>query len=199
MIRSEKTVEIKRKVKKMLDHDRYQHTLGVAYTAVCLAMKYGEDLERAYLAGILHDCAKNIPDENRLKLCGQWGISCTKQEAKNPQLLHAKMGAYRAAHEFGISDEGILNAVTFHTTGRPDMTLLEKIVFVSDYIEPNRDRAKNLTEIRKTAFEDLDRAVCMIAYDTVEYLRDKGSEMDDRTAETYEFYHKLTENKGIKA
>lgn len=193
MIQSEKFVNIRKSVKKVLDRDRYQHTLGVAYTAACLAMKYGEDLDRAYIAGLLHDCAKYIADGERITLCRKWGISYSRAESRSPQLLHAKMGAYLAEHEYEITDQGVLSAIRYHTTGRPDMTLLEKIIYVSDYIEPNRDKAPNLAAYRQEAFTDLDRTVSLIAQDTIEHIKSRHYELDTLTADTYEFYRALTE------
>ncbi len=189
MVLDGKYLEIKKAIKKVLDKERYQHTLGVAYTAASLAMKYGEDIDRAFIAGILHDCAKNIPVDERVTKCEKWGIKMTDVERKNTSLLHAKMGAYLAKEQYGITDPGILSAVAYHTTGRAAMTLLEMIIYVADYIEPNRDRAPNLKEIRRTAFEDIDRAVFLIARDTIEYVSHKDSaDIDPASMAVYEYY-----------
>ena len=115
-----------------------EHTIGVAYTSVCLAMRYGEDLHKAELAGLLHDCAKCIPDDIKLDKCKRNNIPITKAQEQSPSLLHAKLGAFIAADHYRIKDQDILNAIENHTTGRPAMSLLEKIVFVADYIEPRR-------------------------------------------------------------
>ena len=143
----EKQIEIRKKLKKKLDTARYEHTLGVAYTAACLAMRYGADIQKAEVAGLLHDCAKCIPDEEKLQKCEKHHLPISDAERKNPSLLHAKLGAYYARQKYGITDEEILGAITWHTTGKPEMTLLEEIVFIADYIEPDRDRAPNLEEI----------------------------------------------------
>lgn len=189
---SDKYADIKKTVKKELSKERYQHTLGVAYTASCLAMRYGEDMERAYLAGLLHDNAKQIPDDEKIRIAEKLEIPISDAERENPSLLHAKLGAYYAESRFDITDPGILSAILFHTTGRPDMDLLEKIIFVADYIEPNRDRAKNLSELRSLAFKDLDRAVLRIAEDTMTFISLKdGVSMDPKTAEVVEYYKKL--------
>ena len=192
MIRDEKYLEIKRAIKKTLDKERYQHTLGVAYTAASLAMRYGEDLDRAFIAGILHDCAKNIAPAERIAKCEKWGIKMTDVERRNTALLHAKMGAFLAKEQYGINDPDILSAVAYHTTGRPAMTLLEKIIYVADYIEPNRDRAPNLKEIRSTAFEDIDRAVYEISRDTIEFVSKKDlADIDPTSMAVYEYYKNL--------
>ena len=89
---------------------------------------------------------------------------------------------------YGISDQKILNAITWHTTGKPDMTNLEKVIFIADYIEPGRDKAPNLTEIRKLAFIDLDECTYRILRDTMHYLRDQSDSMDETTEEAYLYY-----------
>ena len=130
--------DIQNKLRKNLKGSRFIHTLGVEYTSVCLAMKYEEDLEKAELAGLLHDCAKELPEKKMIKICRNHGEKISKMEFEQPFLLHGKAGACIAKDKFGIEDEVILNAIRYHTTGRPAMTLFEKIVFVADYIEPNR-------------------------------------------------------------
>ena len=133
--------------------------MGVMYTCAALAMVYDYDLEDAQAAGLLHDSAKCIPNKKKLKLCSQHDIPVSDFEKDHPFLLHAKLGAYVASSKYDIKDEEILTAITYHTTGRPGMSLLEKIVYISDYIEPMRDKAPNLAKVRKIAFEDLDE--CM--------------------------------------
>ena len=194
---AKKTEDDVRKLTKAMEETlsgkRFQHTLGVAYTAAAMAMKYGVDMKKALVAGLLHDCAKCMSDEKLLKLSEKENIEVTDVERRNPYLLHAKVGAMLANKEYDIDDEEILNAITYHTTGRPGMTDLEKIVFVADYMEPGRDKAPNLEKVRKLAFEDLDEAVRKILKDTLKYLEEeKGSdfEIDPMTAMTYEYYKK---------
>lgn len=178
----------KKLLKKYLDANRYEHTKGVMYTAACLAMRYGEDLEKAQLAGLLHDCAKCIPDTKKIKICIKHQIPMTETEQKNPFLLHAKVGAYIAKEKYGVADQEILNAIACHTTGKPDMTLLEKIIYIADYIEPMRNKAPNLTYIRKLAFEDIDRALFKILSDTLTYLKREPKNLDSMTIQAYEYY-----------
>lgn len=185
---------ITKDLKNSLDKDRYEHTIAVAYTAVCLAMKYEVDLDKAEIAGLLHDCAKGISDDKKLKKCLEHNISINETEKLKPSLLHAKLGAFIAMDKYGIQDKEIINAILKHTTGSQAMTMLEKIVFVADYIEPNRDKAKNLIEIRRIAFEDIDKAVYMIMRDTLEYLKKSNSPIDNQTQKAYEYYEKLTNN-----
>lgn len=190
MVMKGNVTTIRRSLKKKMDPLRYEHTLGVAYTAMCLAMKYGEDLYKAEMAGLLHDCAKCYPNEVQLTKCEKYNISITEVEKKNPSLLHAKLGAFLAMNKYGVTDMDIINAILNHTTGKPAMTLLEKIIFVADYIEPRRDKAPNLDMIRRLAFEELDAAVCVILKSTLDYLKNRDVVIDDMTVRTYEFYEK---------
>ena len=187
---NERLNKIKKTLKKELDKDRYEHTLGVMYTSACLAMANGYDMEKAQLAGLLHDCAKCIPNEKKLKICAKNNIPVTQVEKDNPFLLHAKVGAFLARVLYEIEDEEILHAISVHTTGAPAMNTLDKIVFIADYIEPKRDKAANLKEIRKTAFEDLDEALKMILCDTIHYLNGSKNDknIDPMTLETYHYY-----------
>ena len=183
---------LRKSIKKVQDGKRYEHTLGVEYTAAALAMRYGSDLEKAQIAGLLHDCAKCISDDEKLSICKKHKIPVTESEQKAPFLLHAKVGAYLAQHKYGVKDQDILNAITYHTTGRGNMSLLEKIVFVADYIEPGRKHAPNLGEIRFLAFQDLDKTLIRILKDTLSYLETSGGEVDPATEITYKYYSNLT-------
>lgn len=183
--------DIQNKLRKNLKGSRFIHTLGVEYTSVCLAMKYEEDLEKAELAGLLHDCAKELPEKKMIKICRNHGEKISKMEFEQPFLLHGKAGACIAKDKFGIEDEVILNAIRYHTTGRPAMTLLEKIVFVADYIEPNRKKADRLPELRRLAFENLDETVLQILEQTLDYLEKTGKQIDRHTMITRDYYKKL--------
>lgn len=186
--------KIKKYLKKHLTKERYHHTVGVAYTAMSMAMKYNpqpdnnEFMIKAEIAGLLHDCAKCMDNDKKIRICNKNQISYSKIEAENPYLLHGKVGAYIARKEFDILDEDILNAIIWHTTGRPDMSLLEKIIFVADYIEPSRRPIHELNLIRQLAFTDIDQAVIKILENTLKYLNEKGNPIDDMTQKTYDSY-----------
>lgn len=171
-----------------LKKNRYRHTLGVAHTSACMAMKYGCDIDSAYLAGLLHDVAKNLSEEDMLKAAKKYELKISSFEAKHPFILHGPVGACVARDDFDIENEDILNAICNHTTGRPDMSLLEKIVFIADYIEVGRDQAENLEFIRKLAFEDIDACLVKILQDTLAYLENSGSDIDEKTSVTAEYY-----------
>lgn len=179
---------IRKKLEKELDARRFEHTLGVAYTAAALAMRYQGDLEKAQLAGLLHDCAKCISNEKKLSICEKHHIPISEIERENPFLLHAKAGCYIARKQYHIQDQDILNAILNHTTGRPGMSLLEKIIYIADYIEPGRKQAPNLTRIRQLAFQELDQALLGILRDTLEYLESIDSPVDTMTRQTYDYY-----------
>ena len=178
----------KKTLRKYLDRDRFEHSEGVMDTAAALAMRYGENLEKAQIAGILHDCAKCIPDNKKLKICEKNHIEITEAEKCSPFLLHAKVGAYIAKEKYDIEDAEILDAIACHTTGKPAMTLLDKIIYISDYIEPMRSKASNLEEVRKMAFVDLDETLFKILSDTLVYLEKSSKKMDPMTMQTYEYY-----------
>ena len=182
--------DIKSMLKSSLKPSRFEHTIGVSDTAAALAMAYGFDSKKAYIAGLLHDCAKYMSNEELLDYCNENGLEVTEGELRAPHLLHAKVGAYMAKSKYHIYDKDILHAVCVHTTGCPNMSLLDKIIFVADYIEPNRDRAKRLDEIRQMAFYNLDFSILMILEDTMDYIKSKNQYLDNSTRETYEYYLK---------
>lgn len=190
---NQKINEMRLKLMKELDEPRYQHTVGVMYTAASMAMRYGADLEKALIAGLLHDCAKCIPGPEKILLCEEQGIPVTDIEQKNPGLLHAKLGAYLAHKEYGVEDEDILMSITSHTTGRPGMTLLEKIIYIADYMEPGRKELPNMAEVRKLAFEDIDKCLFRILKDSLVYLKSRDFATDPMTEETFEFYKAIME------
>ena len=128
--------KIQTKLKKEIDEHRFEHTIGVMYTAASMAMAHGYDLHKAQVAGLLHDCAKCIPNDKKLKLCRKNNIQMSDVEQSNPILLHGKLGAFVAQKKYDVKDKEILSAITFHTTGKPEMSVLDKIIFIADYIEP---------------------------------------------------------------
>lgn len=179
------------KVRQSQNDFRYQHTIGVMETAISLAERYHEDVKKAKIAGLLHDCAKGFSGKEKLELCPKYGLSISDAEMQNPSLLHAKLGAYLAKEEYGIQDEAILNAIRWHTTGRPKMTLLDKIIYVADYIEPNRNQAPNLDEIRRLAHVDLDECLFTILEASLAYLATRSEVIDPMTEQTYFYYKEL--------
>ncbi|MGN0273964.1 MAG: bis(5'-nucleosyl)-tetraphosphatase (symmetrical) YqeK [Chordicoccus sp.] len=180
-----------RKLSKYIDQNRWYHTQGVRFMSAALAMAHGADLKKAELAGLLHDCAKCISDSKKIKICDKNGIAITDVERNNPFLLHAKVGAYIARVKYGVTESDVLDAIRYHTTGRPGMTPLEQIVFIADYIEPRRNKSRHLPEIRKMAFRDLNECCYLILKDMLLYLNSKSGQIDSNTQDAYAFYEEV--------
>jgi predicted HD superfamily hydrolase involved in NAD metabolism len=158
--------------KEQLPQHRWEHTLRVAETSIRLARRFGADEQKAEVAAILHDYCKFWPDEQLVRWIMDRGLPEDLLQF-NKELWHAPVGAEVAEVRFGIQDEDILNAIRYHTSGRPQMSLLEKIVFLADYIEPGR-RFPGVEEVRKTAESDLDRAVLAALAKTIVFLIERG-------------------------
>ena len=176
-----------------LKESRIAHVAGCEGEAVMLAMHWGENPEKAATAGILHDITKRRSGEEQLKLCEEYGIICDEVEKRSPKILHAKTGAALARELFGISDS-VYEAIRWHTTGKPDMTLLEKITYLADYMEPNRD-FEGVEELRRLAYEDLDEAMCLGLRMSLEDLNRRGVEAHKDTEAALAWYSRAVEEK----
>lgn len=175
-----------------LSPKRIPHVQGCEWEAVRLAKRWGESEEDAAEAGILHDITKKLVLSEQLILSEKYGIINDTYETANVKLLHAKTGAALARDLFNISDR-VYSAIRWHTTGKPDMTLLEKIIYMADYIEPNRD-FPGVDKLRKLAYEDLDAAMALGLKMSLEDIRSYGAEPYEVTVSAYEWYKaKLTE------
>ena len=139
----------------------------------------------------MHDCGKRYSDDIILKKCIKHGIEVTEAELNALPVLHAKYGAWLAEHKYQITDREILDAIGCHTTGKPDMTVLDKILYIADYIEPRRFKAENLPLIRRLAYENLDETMYAILSGTLEYLDKKGGSIDPMTVEAYEYFKEM--------
>lgn len=180
---------LEEQMRQLLSEGRFTHSQGVVEVCHDLALIYGCDTNKACIAGILHDCAKQFTKEELLEECHKNQVLISEVEQQNPDLLHAKVGMILARKCYGIVDEDILNAISYHTTGRPGMSLLEKIVFTADYIEPNRKPLPRIEEIRKAAYEiNLEKAILLIIENTLSYLKSTGAIIDFMTVKTYECY-----------
>lgn len=165
--------EIINDLRQQLSPKRFAHTLGVARAAVGLAQRYGAEPEEAYIAGLLHDCAKELPLSEMQKTVDEAGISVDVDMYVNGALLHGVCGAVVAHQRYGVIDAYILDAIRYHTTGRVGMTTLDKIIFLADYIEETRD-FPGVDYLRSLALQDLDKAV-LAGYDTtIHHLLDQG-------------------------
>lgn len=176
----QKALEI---VKQALTEHRYQHTLGVTETAIILAERYGADPKKAEIAAIFHDYAKfRTKDEmKKIIISEKMEPALLEHEA---ELWHAPVGAYLVETEVGISDQEILQAIKSHTSGRVGMTLLEKIIFLADYIEPGR-KFPGVDEVREMAKNNLDQAVIQALVNTVQFLMKRKFKVFPETLDTY--------------
>lgn len=177
---------LRRQVIPMLSSQRIAHTAGCEHEAVQMAKLWGEDPEKAAVAGILHDSTKNLSYEEQLILCDKYGIILDNAQRENPKLLHAITGAALAKDRFGVSEE-ISQAIRWHTTGKPDMTTLEKIIYLADYIEPTRD-FEGVEQLRELAYEDLDKALALGLEMSLEELRRQNVEPHRDTVEACLWY-----------
>ena len=170
----------------MLDEKRIAHVAGCESEAIRLAVRWGEDPDTAAEAGILHDITKRFSFEEQLNLCQKYGIICDAGELAAPKLLHAKTGAAAAKDLFGVPDP-VYQAIRWHTTGKPDMTLLEKIIYIADYMEPTRD-FPGVEKLRELAYEDLDSAMLLGLKMSVEEIRQHGQEPYVDTLDAFTWY-----------
>lgn len=172
--------EIKSSLQKSLSKRRYTHCLGVADEARRLAVLYGADTDKAYIAGLLHDCAKEINTTVQLRMCEDLSVELDEMMKLNPALIHGPLGAEIARLDYGIEDEEILGAIRWHTVGKAGMTLLEKIIYIADFTEVNRD-FDGCDELRRTVNSDLDEAILLSIAQHLEILAKRGSEMHTNT------------------
>ncbi len=177
---------LREKTLEHLDEHRVAHVAGCESEAVRLAMRWGEDPELAAEAGILHDITKSLSFDEQLQLCEKYGIINNNSELEAPKLLHAKTGAALARDLFGVSDT-VYAAIRWHTTGKPDMSLFEKILYLADYIEPTRD-FEGIDELRELAFTDLDGAMVLGLGMTIDEIRRSGHEPYIDTLDAYAWY-----------
>lgn len=178
------------KLQSALSVKRYIHTMGVAEEAVKLAEIYGtpREQQKARVAGLLHDCAKDYPEAMRLRLCREYKVKMDEILEKQTDLIHPFLGAEVARREYLVTDEDILNAIRYHTTGRAGMSLLEKIIFIADYIEPNRENFDGLEEARRLAYLDLDEAIGYILKNTIAFVRARGRLLHPLSQEALDYY-----------
>ena len=176
---------LEQEVVSLLKPNRVAHVLGCRDAAVALAKQYGADVTDAARAGLLHDITKAIDGPLQLTLCDEYGILLNKFSQENPKTLHALTGSLVADQIFGEND-AVVTAIRYHTTGRPGMGLLEKIIYIADYIEANRD-FPGVEEMRQAAFRDLDQALLMGLESAIAHVRRQGQELAAATADAVKF------------
>ena len=166
--------EIRERAWKLLDRKRIPHVAGCEKEAVKLAARWGENVTEAALAGMLHDCTKRLSYGEQLELIKKWNLECEPSLLDQPKLLHPVTGAEWARRNFNVSDK-VYKGIRWHTTGRENMTLFEKIIYLADYIEETRD-FEGLEELRKLAYEDIDKAMILAYEMSAADLRSRGIE-----------------------
>ncbi len=182
--------EIKKYLKEHLSQKRYVHSLNVAEECRKLAIKYGEEPDKAYFAGMLHDICKELRDDEQKKLVLESNFTVCREELETRSLWHAIAGAYFIKTEFGIEDIDILNSVRFHTVGRAGMTRLEEIVYLGDLISADRDY-KDVDRMRKISYTSLNGAMLEAFAFSMKSVVKKGGLVPICTAEGYNFYTRL--------
>lgn len=192
---TDKQIEAYRKLAESKEHEtRYRHSLNVADAAVKLAKIYGEDPVKAYVCGLLHDIEKNVSEEEQLKYMNLGG-KLPREVLENKKLWHAPAGAAFVKEELGIVDEGMINAIKYHTTGRENMTMLEKIIYTADFISAERDY-EGVEEIREQAWRNIDEAIYSSAVFTLQKIISLGQRINYDTMAMYnEMIDRLKNNK----
>lgn len=179
---------IVRKLEKRLTQKRFEHTLRVETTAIALVKRYGGDIHDASIAALMHDYAKNDTIKKKEKYIEKYGIVLSAVEKERMDLAHGKIAAAIARHKYKVDNGDIIHAIMYHTTGRPGMSSLEKIIYIADFIEPGRRMFPGLDKVRDLAYEDLDRCLIKILMLTINHLMDKDMPIDPITEQTYEYY-----------
>lgn len=179
-------------VKPHLTESRYTHTIGVMETAIILAERFGEDKKKAEIAAVFHDYAK-YRDKEQMRQLVRDDLPCKDILEYSSELLHAPCGAYYVEKELDIRDQEIIDAIKYHTTGRPNMSGLEKVIFLADYIEPNR-QFPGVDEVRELAESNLDEAIIQMLENMISFLISKRQLLYPLTLETYN--HLITHFEG---
>jgi nicotinate-nucleotide adenylyltransferase len=177
----------------MLKPSRIPHVRGCEEEAVRLARRWGADEEAAAEAAILHDCTKKAKREEQLALCEKYGVVPDAIEAASEKLMHAKTGAAIAETEFGCASE-VVDAIRWHTTGRAEMSLLEQVIYMADYIEPNRD-FEGVEPLRALAYEDLDKAMLLGLEMSLEDIAEQGNTVHENTLAACAYFQSIVKEK----
>ena len=173
----EKIKSIRKHLKEHLQENRYEHSISVSFSAIALAMAHGYDLQAAELAGLCHDCAKFMGKKELISACEREHIPLLPEYIAAPQVLHGIYGATYARKHFQIHNEEILSAIYYHTIGKPAMSLLEKMIYLADYIE-----------VRRVAFTNLDEAMYLALSQTIQYVEEKGQPLCSSSLEAFRYY-----------
>ncbi|MBE7010896.1 MAG: HD domain-containing protein [Ruminococcaceae bacterium] len=180
--------QMREKLEEILTPKRYEHSIGVMETAAKMAEHYGVDVEKAKIAGLLHDCAKDIDKDLMVGLCDELGIELDDVKREQRSLIHADLGAGLLTPEFEVTDPEIISAVKHHTLGRENMTDLEKILYLADIIEPNRKPYPELEELRRLSMSDLDCAMLCACEHSIAHVERKHKTLHSQTLATQQYF-----------
>lgn len=175
-------------LKNNITENRFNHSLQVAKEAKSLAIQHNENKEKAFLAGVLHDCCKCFNLNQINDTYKKYNFMPDEVLQKQPDLAHSFLGYYIAKDIYGVDDEDILNSIKYHTTGRASMSTLEKIIYIADYIEPTRKYFDGIYKARELAYENLDKAMAYILKNTINFNKQKGRILHPLSIEAYEYY-----------
>jgi len=166
--------EVNKLLKAELSEKRYLHSVRVMETCESLAIQYKLDAEKAKIAGLLHDCARELSNDELKQMLNKNSIEINVIESDQPILLHAKASGIYAKEKYGINDEDILSAISCHTTGKANMTKIDIIVFLADYIEPGR-KFPGVDEVRNIAYNDIESALTITLKNTIDHVVGRGN------------------------
>jgi predicted HD superfamily hydrolase involved in NAD metabolism len=183
--------KIIKKLEKNLTPGRFEHTLQVEQVALDMASIYGAEHRLVSMAALFHDYAKKYDNEKKRRLVHKYHIVLNEAELRNIDLVHGRLGAAIARDKYQIEDKDIHNASIYHTTGRENMSLVEKVIYIADFIEPGRKPFPGLDKARELAYTNIDEAMVKILMMTLNHIIDKGYVIDQRTEQAYEYYYKL--------
>lgn len=186
---------VEKKLRGMLSEKRYLHSLGVMETAEKMAHRFGEDPEKARLAGLLHDCAKDIDKDEMLVLCKQLDVPLDPVKREQRGLIHADLGARLLETEFGITDPEIISAVKYHTLGRENMTNLEKILYLADIIEPNRRPFEGIEALRSLCESNLNCAMLFAIERSIEHVLHRHKKLHSQTLAAQQYFLTICKEK----
>lgn len=175
--------KMRENLKLTLSRGRFRHSEEVMNEALRLAEFYKVNIEKARIAGLLHDCARDVGKDEIYKVFEKYNVVLDDIQKKTPVLLHSILGSFYAREYYGVEDKEILDAIYWHTTGRAGMTMLEKIIFVADYIESGRN-FEGVEEARKQAYKDIERCIVICCDLTIRYILQKGKLLHPYIIET---------------
>ena len=191
----EQLIKLRASLCSVLKNKRITHTMLTVREAVRLAYHYGVDTEKARLAAMLHDCIK-LPNKELIAYADAHCYDLTDEERKNPYLIHSRLGAVIAVDEYGVTDKEVLQAIENHTLGKVGMSLLDKIIYVADKIEPSRE-FEGVDEMREMAYKDINRAMLLVMQHSADYTVASGRSLNPATKAVMEYIKsEITETEG---